>query len=66
MKTMKVRKVIDLLRKDGWIITRWSGDHRQFKNKNKPGTVTVNGKPADDLDPFLLKSIWKQAGWNNN
>ena len=63
MKTLKVSKVIELLRKDGWEITRWRGDHRQFKNKNKPGTVTVNGKQNDDLDAFLLNSIWKQAGW---
>ena len=63
MKTLKVSKVIELLRKDGWEIARWKGDHRQFKHKSKPGTVTVNGKPNDDLDAFLLNSIWKQAGW---
>ena len=63
MKTMKVGKVIELLRADGWELVRTRGDHRQFKNKEKAGTVTVNGKPSDDLDPFLLGSIWKQAGW---
>lgn len=63
MKTIKVSKVIELLRKDGWEMVRMKGDHRQFKNKNKPGTVTVNGRPSDDLAPFLLSSIWKQAGW---
>ena len=63
MKTLKVSRVIDLLQKDGWVIARWKGGHRQFKHKNKSGTVTVNGKPNDDLDAFLLNSIWKQAGW---
>ena len=63
MKTIKVSRVIELLRADGWILARTKGDHRQFKNPKKPGTVTVNGKPSDDLDPFLLGSIWKQAGW---
>ena len=63
MKTMKVGKVIALLQADGWEIMRMRGDHRQFKNPNKPGTVTVSGKTSDDLDPFLLGSIWRQAGW---
>ncbi len=63
MKTMKVRKVIDLLRKDGWEIDRINEDHRQFRNKKKPGTVTVSGKESDDLTPFLIRSIWRQAGW---
>ncbi|MBR5660229.1 MAG: type II toxin-antitoxin system HicA family toxin [Bacteroidales bacterium] len=63
MKTIKVRRVIELLERDGWRLVRTKGDHRQFKCRDKPGTVTVSGKPNDDLDPFLLHSIWKQAGW---
>ncbi len=30
---------------------------------NKPGRVTVPGKPSDDLTPGTLNSIYKQAGW---
>lgn len=63
MKRYKVRKVIALLRMDGWKLVRTKGDHRQFKHPRKKGTVTVNGKPSDVLDQFLLNSIWKQAGW---
>ena len=63
MKTVKVRRVIEMLRKDGWEIDRVKGDHRQFKHPTKSGTVTVNGKDSDDFTPFLLSSIWKQAGW---
>ncbi len=62
MKKYKVRQVIKLLSKDGWYLVRTRGDHRQFQNDNKPGTVTVNGKPSDDLSQELLNSIWKQAG----
>jgi hypothetical protein len=29
---------------------------------NKPGTVTVAGKPSIDVPPGTLGSIWKQAG----
>ena len=63
MKTIKVRRVIDLLKRDGWEVVRIKGDHRQFKSRDKPGTVTVSGKLNDDLDPFIVNSIWKQAGW---
>ena len=64
MKRYKVRQVLRLLKKDGWVIDRTKGDHRQFKNiKGKTGTVTVNGKNSDNLSQELLNSIWKQAGW---
>ena len=63
MKKYKVRQVLEFLKKDGWELDRMRGDHRQFKNKKKKGTVTVNGKPSDDLGQELLNSIWKQAGW---
>ncbi|WP_317042237.1 type II toxin-antitoxin system HicA family toxin [Proteiniphilum saccharofermentans] len=54
---------IDLLLEDGWYVARKKGSHRQFKHNVKKGTVTVNGKPNEVLDQFLLNSIWKQAGW---
>ena len=63
MKKYKVRHVINLLKADGWVLDRTKGDHRQFVHKRKTGTVTVQGKPSDDLSQFLLNSIWKQAGW---
>ena len=63
MKRYKVRQVLELLRKDGWIIKKWNGDHRQLKHPVKKGKVTVNGKESDTVDQFNLNSIWKQAGW---
>ena len=63
MKTIKVRRVIELLERDGWRIVRTMGNHRQLKCRDKPGTVTVSGKPNNDLDSFILNSIWRQAGW---
>jgi predicted RNA binding protein YcfA (HicA-like mRNA interferase family) len=35
---------------------------RQYKNPNKPGTVTVAGKPSLDVPPGTLNAILKQAG----
>jgi predicted RNA binding protein YcfA (HicA-like mRNA interferase family) len=66
MKNYKVKQVIELLLSDGWRLDRTKGDHRQFVNDAKPGTVTVSGKMSDDLSQFLLNSIWKQAGWKRD
>ena len=63
MKKYKVRQVINQLYADGWELVRTRGDHRQFTNRSKPGTVTVSGKPRDIVSQELLNSIWKQAGW---
>ena len=46
------------------ILIGMRGSHRQFKNPNKPGTVTVAGKPSLDVPPGTLSSILKQAGLN--
>jgi predicted RNA binding protein YcfA (HicA-like mRNA interferase family) len=59
---MKVREVIKLLTADGWSLDRTRGAHRQFKHPTKPGTVTVSGKPSNDIPPGTLNSILKQAG----
>jgi len=59
---MKVREAIDQIEKDGWRMVRTKGSHRQYKHPNKPGLVTIAGKPGDDLAPGTLNSIMKQAG----
>ncbi len=64
MKKYKVREIVRMLEKDGWVMQkRKSGDHRQFKHPTKPGKVTVRGADSEVLDQFLLNSIFKQAGW---
>lgn len=60
---MKVKEVLERLEREGWVLVRTKGSHRQFKHPNKPGRVTVAGKPSDDLPPGTLSSIFKQAGW---
>jgi predicted RNA binding protein YcfA (HicA-like mRNA interferase family) len=59
---MKVSEVLRILQNDGWSLVATRGSHRQFKHANKPGRVTVPGKPSDDLAPGTLNSIFKQAG----
>ncbi len=63
MNKYKVRDVIRMLEADGWFLDRTRGSHRQFKHISKPDTVSVNGKPSQVLEQFILNSIWKQAGW---
>jgi predicted RNA binding protein YcfA (HicA-like mRNA interferase family) len=41
---------------------RTRGSHRQYKHDQKPGLVTVAGKPSDELAPGTLNSVLKQAG----
>jgi len=52
-----------MLMSDGWYIVAQKGSHRQFKNNEKKGRVTVNGKPNQTMDQELLNNIFKQAGW---
>ena len=59
---MKIRAVIRLLVRDGWVLARTRGSHRQYKHPEKPGLVTVAGNPGDELAPGTLNSILKQAG----
>lgn len=60
---MKVREVIKMLERDGWRQDRQRGSHRQFRHPEKPGTVTIAGKPNDDVRRGTLMSIFRQAGF---
>jgi len=59
---MKIREIIKIIEKDGWILNRTKGSHRQFKHQAKSGTVTIAGHPSDELHPKTASSILKQAG----
>ena len=59
---MKVREAIPLLEQNVWYLVATTGSHRQFKNDEMAGRVTVSGKNSDDLAPGTLNSILKQAG----
>jgi predicted RNA binding protein YcfA (HicA-like mRNA interferase family) len=63
MKNLKVSEVLKMLSDDGWYLIDQKGSHRQFKHLTKKGKVTVNGKPSDTLEQFILNNIFKQADW---
>lgn len=58
----KVKDMIALLERDGWVKVAQVGSHRQYKHKTKPGRVTVSGHKNGDVDPKLWNSMLSQAG----
>jgi predicted RNA binding protein YcfA (HicA-like mRNA interferase family) len=59
---MKVRDVIRQIESDGWRFERQRGSHRVYRHPHKPGTVTVAGKPSQDVQAGTLGNIIRQAG----
>jgi len=59
---VKVREVTRRIEREGWYLVRTRGSHRQYRHPERPGLVTIAGKPNHDLAPGTLKSILKQAG----
>jgi predicted RNA binding protein YcfA (HicA-like mRNA interferase family) len=59
---VKIRDILKMLRRDGWVIVRQRSSHRQLQHPTKPGTVTVAGHPSLDLKPKTQGSILRQAG----
>lgn len=59
---VRVRQLIRMIERDGWVQVRQTGSHRQYHHPSKPGTVTIAGAPGIELPPKTLRSILKQAG----
>jgi predicted RNA binding protein YcfA (HicA-like mRNA interferase family) len=59
---VKVRDVIRMVEQDGWYRVVIEGSHRQYKHATKPGRVTINGHPGDDMPKGTLGSIKRQTG----
>jgi predicted RNA binding protein YcfA (HicA-like mRNA interferase family) len=59
---LKVKDVIKLIEKDGWVLARTRGSHRQFHHPVKPGTVTIAGRESIDMPVGTFNSVLKEAG----
>lgn len=59
---LKIDEMIQLLEADGWTLKGVTGSHRHYAHPEKPGLVTVAGKPSATLKPKTEASILKQAG----
>ena len=55
------RKLIKLLKRDGWYAVRTTG-HHQFRHPVKDGLVSI-GRRTGDLPENTARSIYKTAGW---
>ena len=60
-RTKKIREMIQIVEADGLYFARQTGSHRHYHHPTKSGTVTVPGKPNDDLMPSIVRSIFRQA-----
>jgi len=59
---LRVREVIRLLEKHGWVEMRSWGSHRHFKHPDQPRVITVPGHDGKELAPGTLNAILKKAG----
>ncbi|MEZ4279667.1 MAG: type II toxin-antitoxin system HicA family toxin [Myxococcota bacterium] len=56
---MKVRDVVRMIEKQGWVLVRTRGSHRQYKHPERRGVVTIPGNLNSDLAVGTLRSILK-------
>jgi predicted RNA binding protein YcfA (HicA-like mRNA interferase family) len=56
------RKILKLLKKDGWVLDRIGGDHHTLKHADKVELITVT-HPKKDLPIGQVRSIYRIAGW---
>jgi predicted RNA binding protein YcfA (HicA-like mRNA interferase family) len=58
---LKVREVIRLLEKHGWVETRSRGSHRRFRHPNQISVITVPGNDGKEFAPGTLNARLKKA-----
>ena len=58
---MESRKIIKILKQNGWYEIATSGSHTQFRHPDRKGRVTVP-HPKKDIPIGTLKSIERQSG----
>lgn len=51
-----------MIEREGWRFERQRGSHRIYRHPEKRGTVTVAGKPGEDVPAGTLGNIFRQAG----
>jgi len=58
------RKLIQMLKKDGWELDRVKGDHHIFKHPRMPKVISLT-HPRKDLSIGAVRSIYRIAGWKS-
>jgi predicted RNA binding protein YcfA (HicA-like mRNA interferase family) len=57
---MQSKKLIELLKQDGWTLSRTKGSHHIFSHKTKSGHISIP-HPRKDLGLGLVEKILKHA-----
>jgi predicted RNA binding protein YcfA (HicA-like mRNA interferase family) len=55
------KKLLKMLEKDGWRVSRTNGSHHTLKKAGTHPIVLVH--PKKDLPIGLVRQIYKDAGW---
>ena len=63
---VKVRDAIKQLEAQGCRLARTRSSHRQDRHPERPGIVTIPGKPSDVLHPKTWASPISQAGMKDD
>ena len=58
---MRFREVERILIDDGWYKAGKKGSHHQYKHPVKSGKITVPEHGGKDINPNIVKAIFKQA-----
>lgn len=56
------RKLMQMLRQDGWELDRVNGDHHTFQHPDRAALITLT-HPRKDLPVGQVRSIYRIAGW---
>ncbi|WP_201543957.1 type II toxin-antitoxin system HicA family toxin [Psychrobacter immobilis] len=59
---MKALKIIRILKKNGWILSRTNGSHLHFRHPEITQLVTLPFHGSKDLSLNILNSISKASG----
>lgn len=65
LKSLTAREVIRALRKDGFVLERQSGSHKQYRHLSGRQVTVSFHHPSDTFKPKTLRSMIEvQACWN--
>ena len=59
---VRFREVEKILLDDGWYEVGQKGSHHHYKHPTKPGKIPVPEHGGKDINPSIVKKIFKQAG----
>ena len=59
---MRVRELIRVLEKHGWLEMRSKGSQRHFRHPDRPTLITVPGNEGKELAIGTLNAILRKAG----